>query len=301
MAQRDYHLPGEHDQLDHGNWADGAVADSSKVKDDLVAKADALWAKHKALNDEWRSLLGQKDSPRAKEISKEIKAVNDELGEIGEQLDKIINEELALEAKEREETVDRVARTLGVPSGTDTTFGGDGYKFKVGGEEYVAAGQFNPATNTITIYNGAFQDEALAAGVVAHELQHAKFNQWRNQATKEHRQLIRMEGSEQVKYWVDNGFQRSLTPEGEKKFPFYASWKKFRDDDLQRELERADGITPYSASYWREYNSGSGTFERAVDETLAEVAKLRVNNSNAMREAKAVWTDLYDEINKLTY
>lgn len=324
-----YH--GDHDQSSHGNWADG-ITDSDV--ESLLTESEKLEAEWNKLNSSLRgdatltpeerelqalnartwgnNPLTEAEEKRRAELQAAVgvslqEKVKDQntlqwMKSIQARRDviagKLDNDTLNKFTTAREDTVDRVARVLGVPSGTDTSYGGRGYKFSVGGDDYIAAGQFDPATNKITIYDGAFSSGGLSAGVVAHELQHAKFHQWREQATKEHRQLVSLDGDEQAKYWKENDYQRTLTPEGEKKFPYYASWKKFRDDDFQEQLEKADGITPYSTSYWKDYNAG-GTFERAVNETLAEVARLKVDGKTA--EIAPIWKELQERLNALTY
>src|SRR3990167_9486801 len=64
----------------------------------------------------------------------------------------------------------QVASQVGVDPKT-ISYGGDGYMFEVGGEEFKAAGQYDPSNGEITLYDGALRDTQTVAQVTAHETQ----------------------------------------------------------------------------------------------------------------------------------
>ena len=70
----------------------------------------------------------------------------------------------------------------------------------------------------------------------------------------------------------------------EKQFPVYRELQAHLSFDNLEVLSRSDGFTDYSAKYWKVYEeSGRYTQDmwRAVDETLADIAKIKVNEPQA--------------------
>lgn len=193
------------------------------------------------------------------------------------------------------------------------------YKFSVGGTNYTAAADYNPDTRVIRIYNGSVKEFSytdvegmqevlktridVTRSVVAHEIQHDKWNSFMNAAERESAAISdrltteRMEGVN----WRDS-FMR---PDGSYRNP--ADADKYKAQDLRSrllnhttmdELRRMDGVTGYSASYWTHFDKTkkTGDYYRAVDETLAEVAALR-QKGEVTKIAKP-WNVLYTEIGK---
>ncbi len=214
--------------------------------------------------------------------------------------------------RSRREIAQGFAASIGLPQDVAVDYGGAGYKFKVGDQEFTAAGQFNPTTETITVYDGAFSATTdgkayVIPGVLAHEIQHAKFDKWKQQAMEERHEFYVMPRTERIQYETDNGF---LNEAGKKRFPNYAAYETYGDPDYQRSLWKNDGITDYSTSYWKDFIKTGGNdsqkFERAVDETLGEVARLVMENPNtwgrddmiAPNSPAHVWVDLYKKIGK---
>lgn len=248
-----YHLegtPDDHNQEDHGNWANG----------------------------------GEKDDKGEGQRAETISAVGITL-----------EEWLAKVHKLRTDNVTAVAKLVGIPEGVSIEVVDDRPQMLLEGMRYEIGGQYDPATNTIRIYNGSFKDDnTVDPGIVAHEIQHSKFNYWRKWAVKEHRALMAMETVEMEKFFNPG---RGLTTEGESRFRYYASWRRFRDDSFQVALERDDGVTSYSKSWWDSYKNNVASFEHTTDETLAEIARLKTQYNPALTKE---WRRLYDEINKLT-
>ena len=126
--------------------------------------------------------------------------------------------------------------------------------------------------------------EGSAAGVATHEIMHIKFQTVLDAREKERKEL--MEYIEDRKATVDlddimraNGI---LKEPHASYFPIYQQWEKlhvavtrWRGNDLIDLLNDTDGVTPYSAEYWKGWNKGEIQTDLAVHETLAEMERIK--------------------------
>src|SRR3990172_12343596 len=128
------------------------------------------------------------------------------------------------------------------------------------------AADYDPETGEIRIFDGAFSSEDELKGILAHEVQHHIFNKVNDEYSKEYRAGLE---AEEDPFRIDG----SLIPEYEAQYPVYARLIEFNNLPVE-EIKKRDGITPYSKSYWsRSAMGGTGSFGRAINETLAEVAR----------------------------
>lgn len=177
-------------------------------------------------------------------------------------------------------------------------YGGAGYEFSVGDDHYIAAGQFNPTTGRITLYDGAMRDEATLKSVTAHEAQHVKYHKVKDQVHQEERAAVALQ-MEHAKAgegeWNDvMGPSGKLKPAYADQFPIYNRMERYYNRDAV-ELERKDGITPYSKSYWKAYKDRKVSFDTAVNETLAEVASQKALGIN--RDIPTIWRQAHKDLN----
>lgn len=180
------------------------------------------------------------------------------------------------------------ARELGV-NPDDIEYGGEGYAFSVGDDNFIAAGQFDPSTGKITLYKGALNaSETELKGITAHEVQHAKFNTVMSEYHAEVQRIIN-----------DPGTIDKISPSGKVREQFKGEFPAYEAIDpyisQSRELAKKDGITSYSTSYWKAYFDGKVNFETAVNETLAEVAHQKA--IGVKTGIPNVWRNFYNEIN----
>lgn len=143
--------------------------------------------------------------------------------------------------------------------------------FKVGDQEFTEGGHYDPRTGEVTLHG----DSAYEDGIVAHEIQHARWHTVMDQynrdwsEVREHDNAARESGDPQ---YAPKG--RLLTPAAAAIYPTYAAISPHLEptfDDLRKE----DGVTEYSAAYWEKWSSGkdpsTAGYNRAVNETLAEM------------------------------
>lgn len=182
--------------------------------------------------------------------------------------------------------------------------GGEGYDFQVGDAKYKAAGQFDPVTGRITLYNGAFK--AGPTHILAHEVQHFRFATWQRLKTDEN---AKIDALNKILHWRDPNFPMrasgAIKPQFQDEYRALHIYHRYFETKDFAKIESLDGITSYSADYWKKYGSvkhKSGSivwFWRAVDETLAEVAYVhsqarRYRGSLAGKE----YADKYSKVNR---
>jgi hypothetical protein len=206
--------------------------------------------------------------------------------------------------------INKVADELGYPR-EKIIYAGEGHEFTVGGDKYIAGGTYDPVDGTIRLYSGAFPQTVagpVSKGLVAHEVAHNKWHKFLDKRQEQNREVVKRleeEGKRGVHY--SESFMR---PDG--KFRSRADARKYAavaalDDIMQsdEQLRKMDGVTPYSRSYWKAFENKSTTdnYYKAVNETLAEVTRLRLNHGDkATREqfgVSARWVNLQDRVAKL--
>lgn len=150
--------------------------------------------------------------------------------------------------------------------------GGPGRKFTVGGESMEAGAEFHPTTGKISIYDGVLSDpdENFVKGVVAHEINHAKFMSVSEQYDSEKTSLAFN------RHKLDRDGE--LLPQYRKEYPTYHALHSYFDGDKYDQLSREDGVTDYSRAYWKGRGLKGSKRMTAIDETLAEVSYLRAQN-----------------------
>jgi hypothetical protein len=143
------------------------------------------------------------------------------------------------------------------------------YEFEVAGHKYTTGGWFDPNTNTVTMCNTLNVDERIA-GLVSHEAMHAKYNTVKRALAKEVETMLEDTRGDLITGVMDP--QGNVREEFKNDYPIHAAMSKLLGNTAQ--LRRDDVITDYSRSYWEAVKMGSGSIENAVNETLAEMAKL---------------------------
>jgi len=155
---------------------------------------------------------------------------------------------------------------------------GEGPHFEVAGQHYKTAGTANLKTGLITIYTGAFpattsveadRDDDIA-GVVAHEIEHEKFQRAKEAHDREFDALMVKYPAGAFDIMRADGL---LKPPYDKEFPNYQDYEKYFHLPDTVELRQGDGVSDYSFNWWKAQQGNEATKEQATHETLAEMAK----------------------------
>ena len=179
---------------------------------------------------------------------------------------------------------------------------GEGYNFRVGDSEFIAVGDFDSQSERVRLFNGAFKDETVLKGVVAHELSHLIFSRVQKKLSEEMSAVNRlvMDYTENSDPFAKNGVmsaEGTLRDEYKKRFPYYDALYDYFYGKHYKELKEKDGITPYSASYWKAHEQGNGSWDTAINETLAEISRLKAQGIK--KGIPNIWRGFYREMNSL--
>lgn len=174
----------------------------------------------------------------------------------------------------------------------------DTYKFTLNGTERRAAGAAyikggamyrDPSNNhkyekgDIVLYASGFDqtnfaDTSHVPSVIAHEIEHQKFQQVLDQKAAEYKQIeaemdrIEAAGKDS---WRDGPLKADGTVRDtyRGRWPAYEALAATMDSNMTK-LKTDDGVTAYSREWWDAYTKGKGnvSYESAMHETLAEMA-----------------------------
>jgi len=174
-----------------------------------------------------------------------------------------------IEPENRQAYVQHVAEELGW-HGPVRYVHGDGPKFTPGQtatgpqDENTEAAHFDPQKNELVFYQGTFEvggkPESMLAieGIVAHEVEHAKFHQWFKDSLADEMMASAVASDKNVP------MRDVLTKEDH---PIaYDRLNSY--DRAYGDLEKEDGVTAYDGQYWK-----IGITQRAIDEGLAEISR----------------------------
>lgn len=181
----------------------------------------------------------------------------------------------------------KVARDMGfddsridVVAGTRT--------FELNGQVMTAAGDadiVHGEEGRIRLYHDHLT-KASAAGVIAHEIQHAKFQGALDAYRRESDALMKDPGPppnpEGHYFWEKRGGSDAIMkPDGglrepyDKKYPVYTAMQTAFYMPALDEFAKGDGVSKYSAEWWAGVKAGKVSFTLAVHETLAEMSRIK--------------------------
>lgn len=158
----------------------------------------------------------------------------------------------------------------------------------VEGKIFPVAAVYDPMTDTIELREfGFFLGKDEFVGALAHELQHRRFDR----VTDEYR---RQEDLAMLSNALQFG---KLKPEFSTQYPVLRMMRRYDSDPVRQLLIRKDGVTRYSRAWWESFKGGRASFDMAVDETLAEIASLRIQGRWA--EVPSIWREFYRNTEKM--
>lgn len=221
---------------------------------------------------------------------------------------------------ERQKQVEDLAHAMGFKGNVyyDPTAGPS---FDVGDHHGLEeAAHYTPRTNEITVHAGAFGDDPETLdGIMAHEVEHAKFQVWTTEVDREMRAAhdeddrIRMGlpgGRDPEPHQSPVGVDGLLRPEAAAQYPAAWASQEIRGGppheygtDGMRALAEEDGVSHYSMDYWDAWSNTHDAIAMrlATNETLAEMARgARTGaplSTDLIRGAHPRFARLYDAVN----
>ena len=191
----------------------------------------------------------------------------------------------------------------------------NGYTFNLNGVSCAAAATYDNATGEITLYPG-FIEAAKAGpnvlgGLLAHEINHHKFNLFEQQLAIQKEKVSKLvKKDKKLGVPLEERFLNSdgtiRREEDKKKFSAYhldSKIQKARKDipnmatGRSKMASEAENISNYAEKWWKQAETNPNIQRTAINETLAEVGRLKFENPKA--RIPAVWEDLYSTLNKL--
>jgi hypothetical protein len=188
---------------------------------------------------------------------------------------------------------DTAKRQLGFDGEVVVHPDGEDYDLKVGVLNLKAGATYSASANRIEVYASSFIGEAdiqaFLPGLMAHEVQHARFQAVRK-AMLEERDVL-MKDPRTKKDMRADGTLETLGAE----YPIHQAFTEFNNKYKFTDLQKNDGVSAYSEAYWEPealaMNGGTG---RAADETLAEIARLRhEQGAGFMKKVAKPWREYY--------
>lgn len=170
-----------------------------------------------------------------------------------------------------------------------------GPEFMVGDAQFREAGHYSPFNDEIVLHANGFRYGAKsAAGLIAHEIQHARFSAVVVKGLREF-----YSNPQHIQWLTPSG---EFTREGARRFPTIARVAKAWGDGDPERFKDEDGVSDYSTSYWRMYARASerrrAIGESAINETLSEMAADHWQTGiYPGRASRPKLRELYDAIN----
>jgi hypothetical protein len=199
----------------------------------------------------------------------------------------------------RPDDVKSIARQMGYPENKIVPLQVPGETFVVGGVEFKKGGSYYEETREIVLYAGVLKDENLTREVMAHEIQHDRFVNFAKKLEEENAIIsasIRSENKDEWLIRMDGSLSEGVDAAD---FPAYQISRKYLQGDEMNRLIKADGVTAYSSAYWNQYGTEGGDLYQAVDETLAEIARLQIRTKGDVSKIDPAWIGLFRSINKI--
>jgi hypothetical protein len=204
------------------------------------------------------------------------------------------------------------------------------YKFELNGRKYLAAGiahisKLSTQWRHIKLWPEQMLDIGSVPGVVAHEIEHQKFQHALDAYKADIDKVMKEPGPapdpNHPYFWGKRGGSDAvMKPDGglrepyDKQYPiytaFHAAYQAPGSGDL---FMKSDGVTNYSHEYWKGWKTGTTKTDSAFHETLAEMARVKYetgkfpdhlgldkDETKANRAAGAkLWRDLYRVVEKI--
>ena len=203
------------------------------------------------------------------------------------------------------------ARELNFPVEKVKCIEGAGREFKIGDRAFTEGGHAEIyTTGNIVIYTGSNSDSGIR-GVVAHEVEHVRFEGVLDDYNKEMGHLSDWALNDHEQYDKVTDPVGFLDPEkgAGAVLPTATVLQPFLELNIDQ-LAKDDGVTDYSKAYWdavkspesvAKYGGYKQSRERAIHETLAEMAKMKFTGEPYATGEKPtkLWRDLFSNVNKL--
>lgn len=178
----------------------------------------------------------------------------------------------------------KVAKKLDFPPSRIIVVDRD-YAFTLNGKQLYAGGTADLSTGFITMYSGRLS-AASTPGVVAHEIEHQKFQAFENDYKADRAAMEKdpayLAG---LPTWIG---ETRIAPTGRdimkgdgtlhepyaSKYPVYTAYTEAMKPTIS-DFAKSDGVSGYSRDWWDAWHNQTANTSQAMHETLAEMARHR--------------------------
>lgn len=210
-------------------------------------------------------------------------------------------EEFLKKPVDHRKRVEDVVKKLGYPAGQVISTEDEGYVFHVGNQTFRADGEYDPKTGRITVFDVDEKSNKTLEGILAHEVQHSRWQKYKDSFQGQFVEIQKsIRDNPHPDDWLIKADGSLRNPADKDRLWAYEIHEEFLSGDKWETLQKEDGVTSYSISYWDAVNPNSlYDRDRAVDETLAEIARIEMEIPlGKMQSVPDVWKDLYKRVRK---
>jgi hypothetical protein len=164
--------------------------------------------------------------------------------------------------------IKKVCKDLGYDKDKVSIVRGD-RPFQVAGKEYQTAGLAHLDSGKVEVYGDHVREDSVD-GLMAHEIEHQKFQNALNQYNKDYDDILANPVAD------DYGDKYpALSPPYDEKYPAYSKMEEAYKRHSAEDFAETDGVSEYSEQYWKGYREGNVRHETAMHETLAEMSRIK--------------------------
>lgn len=171
------------------------------------------------------------------------------------------------------------------------TEGEPGKTFQLGDKTYKYAGAAYMDDGHIEVFTDEVTEASLP-GLMAHEVMHQRYNAFERLRSEESARLSKDPRNTNDLMSPDG----TLRPDVQHEYPVYTAYHNATGGAKWETMKERDGVTDYSKTYWAEWQKGRMGTDKAVHETLAEMARL--NAETGVRPGGPEWNAFYRAVVK---
>ena len=286
----DEHL---HPRGEDGKWVSSGSSETGASPDEEMTPVEI--ARHRELEERWNEL----DVAELTEYTRLNEKFDKEWDrKTKEQAAKRVDEAKEWHKQGIKTYADSIAKRLGFdPSRIDVVEGTR--EFMVNGVKHTAAGDADiynsvtplPGEGRIRLYvDHPNVHLGTVGGITAHEVEHFKFQHALNTYRAEYDAMMKDPGpagdpNHQYGWGRAGGSSAMMRPDGmlrppyDEKYPTYTAMQAALYQHPIDEFAKGDGVSKYSAEYWKGTYAGTVSYDIALHETLAEMAKMHLVNN----------------------
>lgn len=204
---------------------------------------------------------------------------------------------------------EEIAERLGFPAERLNVTVKPGHNFVLEGRTFRSAGQYDPRSGEVSIYNVQERTQSQLEGILAHEVQHWHYDNFKKETHTQFLEVNRIVRDKKQENWPITEIGGTVKPELQERYWAYHldrnylnPSRRYESDSMFNVLREKDGVSSYSTDYWKqaEKSDSPWDYNLAINETLAEIARIEIKShrSGDVPTVDPVWMDVYNTMKK---